>query len=121
MCEDEDAPVWDVRRILSSQSRLPNEVMAKVLLGDLLPTLGIVAEMQTCGMCRDEYCFGVLGWRGSQVVRHGSAKAAFVGSIPTLASKPKQLKLRGLENFHLKKPAEMPAKKYSGAILRSGP
>jgi hypothetical protein len=25
--------------------------------------------------------------RGSQVVRHGSAKAAFVGSIPTLASK----------------------------------
>ena len=25
-------------------------------------------------------------WRGSQVVRHGSAKAAFVGSIPTLAS-----------------------------------
>jgi hypothetical protein len=24
--------------------------------------------------------------RGSQVVRHGSAKAAFVGSIPTLAS-----------------------------------
>jgi hypothetical protein len=27
-----------------------------------------------------------LRWRGSQVVRHGSAKAAFVGSIPTLAS-----------------------------------
>jgi hypothetical protein len=26
------------------------------------------------------------GRRGSQVVRHGSAKAAFVGSIPTLAS-----------------------------------
>jgi hypothetical protein len=26
--------------------------------------------------------------RGSQVVRHGSAKAAFVGSIPTLASSP---------------------------------
>ncbi len=26
------------------------------------------------------------GWRGSQVVRHGSAKAAFVGSIPTSAS-----------------------------------
>jgi len=25
--------------------------------------------------------------RGSQVVRHGSAKAVFVGSIPTLASK----------------------------------
>ena len=25
-------------------------------------------------------------WRGSQVVRHGSAKAVFVGSIPTLAS-----------------------------------
>ena len=24
--------------------------------------------------------------RGSQVVRHGSAKAVFVGSIPTLAS-----------------------------------
>ena len=31
------------------------------------------------------------GWRGSQVVRHGSAKAAFVGSIPTLASKSKRL------------------------------
>jgi hypothetical protein len=29
-----------------------------------------------------------LEWRGSQVVRHGSAKAAFVGSIPTLASSP---------------------------------
>ena len=27
-----------------------------------------------------------LLWRGSQVVRHGSAKAVFVGSIPTLAS-----------------------------------
>jgi len=31
------------------------------------------------------------------------------------------LKLRGLENLPLKKPAEMPANKYSGAILRSGP
>ena len=28
--------------------------------------------------------------RGSQVVRHGSAKAVFVGSIPTLASKISQ-------------------------------
>src|SRR5262245_45882575 len=27
-------------------------------------------------------------WRGSQVVRQGSAKALCVGSIPTLASKP---------------------------------
>jgi hypothetical protein len=27
-----------------------------------------------------------LSRRGSQVVRHGSAKAVFVGSIPTLAS-----------------------------------
>ena len=31
--------------------------------------------------------------RGSQVVRQGSAKASFVGSIPTLASKPNQLEL----------------------------
>jgi hypothetical protein len=30
-----------------------------------------------------------LSRRDSQVVRHGSAKAAFVGSIPTLASKSK--------------------------------
>ena len=31
--------------------------------------------------------------RGSQVVRHGSAKAVFVGSIPTLASKILRLSL----------------------------
>ena len=30
--------------------------------------------------------FAASSWRGSQVVRHGSAKAVFVGSIPTLAS-----------------------------------
>ena len=35
------------------------------------------------------YCFSSLRRRGSQVVRHGSAKAAFVGSIPTLASNSK--------------------------------
>ena len=34
---------------------------------------------------RDVVCKRLL-WRGSQVVRHGSAKAVFVGSIPTLAS-----------------------------------
>ena len=30
--------------------------------------------------------YGICARRGSQVVRHGSAKAVFVGSIPTLAS-----------------------------------
>ena len=35
--------------------------------------------------------------RGSQVVRHGSAKAVFVGSIPTLASKISQIKLTAIE------------------------
>jgi hypothetical protein len=35
--------------------------------------------------------------RGRQVVRHGSAKAAFVGSIPTLASNSKLLKSNELQ------------------------
>jgi hypothetical protein len=33
-----------------------------------------------------ENYLGFSQWRGSQVVRQGSAKASFVGSIPTLAS-----------------------------------
>ena len=33
-----------------------------------------------------EYC-GVFPGRGSQVVRHGSAKPVFAGSIPARASK----------------------------------
>ena len=37
------------------------------------------------------------GGRGSQVVRHGSAKAAFVGSIPTLASNSKLHFCNGLQ------------------------
>ena len=36
--------------------------------------------------------------RGSQVVRHGSAKAVFVGSIPTLASiYLKNVRILGME------------------------
>ena len=35
---------------------------------------------------REQTSVWAVRWRGSQVVRHGSAKAAFVGSIPTLAS-----------------------------------
>jgi hypothetical protein len=34
----------------------------------------------------NEISFNNSGWRGSQVVRQGSAKASSVGSIPTLAS-----------------------------------
>src|SRR5436190_20397078 len=40
----------------------------------------------TCDAVTLPYCVRAHGRRGSQVVRHGSAKAAFVGSIPTLAS-----------------------------------
>jgi hypothetical protein len=49
---------------------------------------------------QNKFSLCTLSRRGSQVVRHGSAKAAFVGSIPTLASKFNQLELRNLENFH---------------------
>ena len=43
-----------------------------------------------------------IRWRGSQVVRQGSAKALFAGSIPALASKPncecsKELRRSGSE------------------------
>ena len=43
------------------------------------------SELKTCDGMGVIY-LSETGGRGSQVVRHGSAKAAFVGSIPTLAS-----------------------------------
>jgi hypothetical protein len=50
------------------------------------------------------------------VVRHGSAKAAFVGSIPTLASNLNRVCGKDLEIFHTRVPAEVPAKKYPGSF-----
>ncbi len=39
--------------------------------------------------------------RGSQVVRHGSAKAVFVGSIPTLASKISETLAAGVKKLSI--------------------
>jgi hypothetical protein len=46
------------------------------------------------------------------VVRHGSAKAAFVGSIPTLASNSKLLKSNELQN-----PEEASASESASEII----
>ena len=48
--------------------------------------------------------------RGSQVVRHGSAKAAFVGSIPTLASNSKLRLDKGLQISQTQSASKVPAK-----------
>src|SRR5204862_3194472 len=50
----------------------------------------------TCDAVTLPYCVRAHGRRGSQVVRHGSAKAAFVGSIPTLASIPNCVSSQGV-------------------------
>jgi hypothetical protein len=56
------------------------------------------------------------GWRGSQVVRHGSAKAAFVGSIPTLASNFKLHFCNELQN-----PEEASASESASEIITGIP
>jgi hypothetical protein len=53
----------------------------------------------------------VLWWRGSQVVRQGSAKASSVGSIPTLASNQKLFKIS-----HLQMPEEAGASESASEI-----
>jgi hypothetical protein len=59
--------------------------------------------------------------RGSQVVRHGSAKAAFVGSIPTLASNSKLPKGSELQNPEEAVPVKVPVKLKLGKYSRITP
>jgi hypothetical protein len=61
-------------------------------------------------------------WRGSQVVRQGSAKASFVGSIPTLASNYKLIKSNWLQNPEEASASESASEKVTPAVLhnRSG-
>jgi hypothetical protein len=56
--------------------------------------------------------------RGSQVVRHGSAKAAFVGSIPTLASSFKLLEKRRITRNDRFTVSESVSEKSDSKLLR---
>src|SRR5208283_761570 len=55
-------------------------------------------QLKPCAAAKLIYLPPRNRWRGSQVVRQGSAKALCVGSIPTLASNSKLLKSNELQN-----------------------
>ena len=57
------------------------------------------------------------GRRSSQVVRQGSAKASFVGSIPTSASSSKLQFGNGLDRAGEESPAEAPANRTRTALF----
>jgi hypothetical protein len=59
--------------------------------------------------------------RGSQVVRHGSAKAAFVGSIPTLASNSKLHFCNGLQMPEEASASESASEIITGLLLNHYP
>jgi hypothetical protein len=57
-----------------------------------------------------------LWWWGGNCGVVSFGKTPFFCSIPTLASKLKQLELFGLEFFRTRVPAEVPAKNYPGCF-----
>jgi hypothetical protein len=71
----------------------------------------VVRENPSCQRGKVDYALGFVAWRGSQVVRQGSAKASSVGSIPTSASKSKLPK-----GNKLQKPEEASASESASEI-----
>ena len=59
--------------------------------------------------------------RGSQVVRQGSAKASFVGSIPTLASNSNYLFIKELQIPETASASESASEIKTGALLDHHP
>jgi hypothetical protein len=74
--------------------------------------------LKTCTAGQVVY-LGGPGGRGSQVVRHGSAKAAFVGSIPTLASNFKLLFCNKLQMPEEASASESASEIITGLLLNN--